>query len=72
MRSTACAATLALRLISTRGKSDPREVAERWLRKNADEVAKYLRTLDEMRLREEIDFATLSVATQELKRLISH
>ena len=63
---------LALRLITTRGKSDPREVAERWLKKHADQVTKYRKMLDEMRLREEIDFATLSVAAQELKWLISH
>jgi glutamate dehydrogenase len=63
---------LALRLISTRGKSDPREVAERWLRKHAAAVLKYKKMLDEMKRREEIDFATLSVAAQELKRLISH
>jgi glutamate dehydrogenase len=63
---------LALRLITTRGKSDPREVAERWLKKHTDQVAKYRKMLDEMRLREEIDFATLSVAAQELKWLISH
>ena len=63
---------LALRLITMRGKSDPREVAERWLKKHADEVAKYRATLEEMKRREEIDFATLSVAAQELKRLISH
>ena len=63
---------LALRLITTRGKSDPREIAERWLKKHAVEVARYRKMLDEMRLREEIDFATLSVAAQELKWLISH
>ena len=63
---------LALRLITTRGKSDPREVADRWLKKHTDQVAKYRKMLDEMRLREEIDFATLSVAAQELKWLISH
>ena len=63
---------LALRLITTRGKSDPRELADRWLQKHADEVAEYRMMLDEMRLRDEIDFATLSVAVQDLKRLISH
>ena len=63
---------LALRLITTRGKSDPREVAERWLNKHADKVAEFRATLEEMKLRNEIDFATLSVAAQELQRLISH
>ena len=62
---------LALRLISPRSKRDPREVAEAWLKKHADEVAQYQATIEEMQLRGKVDFATLSVAAQELRKLIA-
>jgi glutamate dehydrogenase len=62
---------LALNQIKPRSKRDPREVVDKWLQSHATEVARYKRTLDEMKLRGEVDFATLSVAAQELKDLIS-
>ena len=62
---------LALGLIKQRSKTDPRKVVDKWLQSHATEVARYKRTLDEMKLRGEIDFATLSVAAQELSDLIS-
>jgi len=62
---------LALGLIKQRSKRDPREVVDKWLQSHATGVARYKRTLDEMKLRGEVDFATLSVAAQELKDLIS-
>ena len=62
---------LSLSLIKQRSKRDPREIVDRWLKSHADEVARYKRTLHEMKLRDEVDFATLSVAAQELKDLIS-
>ncbi len=62
---------LALGLIKQRSKRDPREVVDKWLQSHATEVARYKRTLHEMKLRGEVDFATLSVAVQELEDLIS-
>ena len=62
---------LALNQIKPRSKRDPRVVVDKWLESHATEVARYKRTLDEMKLRGEVDFATLSVAAQELKDLIS-
>jgi glutamate dehydrogenase len=62
---------LALGLIKQRSKTDPRKVVDKWLQSHATGVAKYKRTLDEMKLRGEVDFATLSVAAQELSDLIS-
>ena len=62
---------LALGLIKQRSKRDPREVVDKWLQSHETGVARYKRTLDEMKLRSEVDFATLSVAAQELKDLIS-
>ena len=59
------------KLLTRRGTRDSRDVAERWLEKHESEVAKFRLTLEEMKLRENIDFATLSVAAQELRNLIS-
>jgi glutamate dehydrogenase len=63
---------LALSQIKQRSKRDPREVVDRWLQSHATEVARYKRTIEEMKLRGEVDFAKLSVAVQELKELISN
>lgn len=51
----------------TRGK--PIEIFERWLNRNADSIRKFDAILAEMRLRDDVDFATLSVAAQELRKL---
>ncbi len=59
------------KLLTNRGKSDPREVARRWLAKREGRVQKYKSMIAEMKLRGNIDFATLSVAAQELRDLIS-
>jgi NAD-specific glutamate dehydrogenase len=47
-------------------------LAETWLKKNAAEVDRFNRMIAEMKLRDEIDFATLSVAADELQNLISN
>jgi len=62
---------LALGLLKQNSKRDPREIADEWLAKREREVADYKATITEMRLLGKIDFATLSVATQELETLIS-
>ncbi|RZV37702.1 MAG: NAD-glutamate dehydrogenase [Chromatiales bacterium] len=59
------------KLLTRRGTRDSREVARRWLAKHESEVTKFKLTMEEMRLRGNIDFATLSVAAQELRNLIS-
>ena len=59
------------KLLTRRGTRDSRAVARRWLAKHENEVAKFKLMTEEMRLRENIDFATLSVAAQELRNLIS-
>ncbi|MBT8082042.1 MAG: NAD-glutamate dehydrogenase [Gammaproteobacteria bacterium] len=63
--------SLALHLIKPRSTRDTREIADRWLARHAAGVANYKATIEEMKLRGNVDFATLSVAAQELKRLIS-
>ncbi len=45
------------------------ESFESWLNKNSAAIRKYDSILAEMRLRHEVDFATLSVAAQELRKL---
>ena len=63
---------LAFQLLSARSKREPGEIADTWLRKHALEVERFKQMIDEMKLRGEIDFATLSVAAQELRDLISN
>ncbi len=62
---------LALRLLRTRSKRDPRTLVEEWLAKRETEVAHYHATAEEMKLRGKVDFAILSVAAQELEKLIT-
>ena len=63
---------LAFQLLSTRSKREPGEIADAWLRKHAAAVEHFKQMIDEMKLRDEVDFATLSVAAQELRDLISN
>ena len=58
-------------LLTKRGTRDSREIARRWLAKHEQEVQQFTHMVDEMKLRETIDFATLSVAVQELRNLIA-
>ncbi|MBT8067209.1 MAG: NAD-glutamate dehydrogenase [Gammaproteobacteria bacterium] len=60
---------IALSLLTRRGKLDGKVVAMRWLDKHAEEVRQFRDMTDEMRLRGTFDFATLSVAAQELRDL---
>jgi glutamate dehydrogenase len=62
---------LASRLLSTRSKRDMAVRVEEWLTARSDEVTRYKRMIEEMKLRNEIDFATLTVAAQELRALVS-
>jgi glutamate dehydrogenase len=63
---------LAFQLLSARSKKNPGDVADAWLKKHATAVEHYKRTIEEMKLRDVIDFATLTVAAQELRNLISN
>ena len=60
---------LAFQLLSPKTKKEPGEIAEAWLDKNALEVERFKRMIGEMKLRDEVDFATLSVAARELRDL---
>jgi glutamate dehydrogenase len=60
---------VALRLLTRRGQKDPGEVARKWLERREDKVTHFRHIIEEMKLRGNIDFATLSVAAQELRDL---
>jgi glutamate dehydrogenase len=62
---------LGNKLLTKRGTRDSREVAKRWLAKHEREVRQFTQMIEEMKLRNQIDFATLSVAAQALRDLIS-
>jgi glutamate dehydrogenase len=60
---------LAGALLRRRGNKSPAEVFEAWLATNIDAVRQFDAVLAEMRLRPESDFAVLSVAAQEIRKL---
>ncbi len=63
---------LAFRLLKKRSKKDPGDIANEWLSRNAASVERFKAMIEEMKLRDRVDFATLSVAAQELRDLISN
>jgi glutamate dehydrogenase len=56
-------------LLNGRSRGKPLDIFRRWMDKNSDSVRKFDAMLSEMRLRDEVDFATLSVAAQALRKL---
>ena len=56
-------------LLSSRARRTPVEVFATWCEKNDTAIKKYDAILAEMRLRHAVDFATMSVAAQELRKL---
>jgi glutamate dehydrogenase len=59
----------AVDLLSGRSRKSPEERFQGWLNRNSASVRVYDGILSEMQLRPEIEFATLSVAAQELRKL---
>lgn len=66
-----CRRDLAARILQNVGDKTPAEEYESWLAANANGVKKFESILAEMKLRAEVDFATLSVAAQELRKLVA-
>ena len=56
-------------LLSRRSRKSPEEIFRAWLTRNAAPVRMFDSILSEMQLRQDIDFAALSVAAQELRKL---
>jgi len=61
---------LAEQIIRKRGKHSVAEAVDKWLQKRTTQVERFKNILEEMKLRDEIDFATLTVAASELRDLI--
>ena len=59
----------AKQLLGGRSRKTPEEIFHAWLAKNVSAFRKFDTILSEMQLRQDIDFATLSVAAQELRKL---
>lgn len=62
---------LAARLLTQRSKREISVRVSEWLAQHADEVSRFKRMIEEMKLRGEVDFATLTVAAQEFRALVS-
>jgi len=62
---------LAFKLLGPRTRKDSNTIASEWLQKNAAAVGRFNGMIDEMMLRDEVDFATLTVAAKELRDLIA-
>jgi glutamate dehydrogenase len=62
---------LAEQILSVRGRRDINAAVDKWLDDRRAHVDRFLAIIGEMKLRSEIDFATLSVAARELRDLIS-
>jgi glutamate dehydrogenase len=62
---------LAQRLLVKRGKRPLSASLDKWLNEHDEAIARFRSMVDEMTLRGDFDFATLSVAAQELRDLIS-
>jgi glutamate dehydrogenase len=60
---------IVIDIVSGRSRGTPLEIFERWLLKKSLAVRKFDAILAEMRLKNDIDFATLTVAAQELRRI---
>jgi glutamate dehydrogenase len=58
-------------VLRRRGVAIPKNAVDKWLEKNATSVQHFKTMLEEMKQRSVVDFATLSVAQQELRRLSS-
>ena len=56
-------------LLSSRSRKSPSEIFDKWMQENAASIRLFDSILAEMKLRAEVDFATLSVAAQELRKL---
>jgi glutamate dehydrogenase len=61
---------LAAKLLKSDSKKDVTELVTEWLTSREAKVERYKSMLAEMRLRNAVDFASLSVAAQELRDLI--
>jgi glutamate dehydrogenase len=62
---------MATRFLRSRGKKAMSVAVEKWIGDHQEDVKRFSDMVEEMKLRGSFDFATLSVAAQELRNLIS-
>jgi glutamate dehydrogenase len=62
---------LSIKLLRSKSRLTPTRLFDGWATENAAGIAKFDAILREMQLRDEVDFATLSVAAQELRRIVA-
>ncbi len=62
---------LAEQILRRRGKHEIPEAVDRWLAARSAKVERFTQLIEEMTLRPEVDFATLTVAAREFRDLIS-
>ena len=63
---------LAMQILRRRGRNSIPEAVDKWLAARSERVERFMQMIEEMKLRPEIDFATLSVAAQEFRDLITN
>ncbi len=63
---------LAARILKSRSKKDVGALVLQWLDDNAVDVDHFKQMISEMNVRSDVDFATLSVAAQELRDLVTN
>jgi glutamate dehydrogenase len=62
---------MAQQILKKRSKKSIEELIDDWLKQRSAKVERFRSTIEEMKLRGKLDFATLSVAAQELRELAS-
>jgi glutamate dehydrogenase len=62
---------LAEQILRKRGKYNLAEAVDRWLAARSERVERFTNMIEEMKLRSDVDFATLTVAAREFRDLIS-
>ena len=63
---------MAAQLLKKRSKKSVEQLVDEWLQERSVRIERFLSMLDEMKLRGAIDFASLSVAAQELRELVAN
>ncbi len=61
---------IAEQILERKGTKDPVTAAKRWLAEREQAVTQFCNVIGDMKLRAEVDFATLSVAMRELRALL--
>lgn len=62
---------LAEQIMRKRGKRDVTAAVDKWLGDRSVQVERFTNMIEDMKLHSDIDFATLSVAAREFRKLIS-